>query len=287
MINWYKQIDTIKSESFLPQIIIVAGETVDSKSNYYWDNSIRKDTPHIVFQYTLQGKGILEINGKQSEVAPEQGFVLKIPSANTKYFYPSDCDEKWMFVYCCFSGGTCEYLYEQTTAKYGNLFNLPTATPIIRDLFSFRHRAAKAINAAEGADFVFKLLTTLSTSKYSLQSNPYNLIINKAKRYIQENTDKPINVSDIANSIDISREYLTRLFVEYLSTTPHKYIERGKLLEALGLLLNTELSNKQIAYKCGFSSAAQFGRTFKRVIGTTPQKYRKQKSIYKTTLLSF
>ena len=85
---------------------------------------------------------------------------------------------------------------------------------------------------------------------------------------------KQINVSEVAMALDVSREHLTRLFGQYLNISPRRYIEKERVYTSINLLRNTELSSKQIAYMCGFSSASQFGRVFMRIIKDTPGNYR-------------
>ncbi|MMZ71658.1 DNA-binding transcriptional regulator AraC [compost metagenome] len=47
--------------------------------------------------------------------------------------------------------------------------------------------------------------------------------------------------------------------------------------EAERLLLNSDLSQQDIALKVGYANAISFGRVFKRIVGITPGDYRRLK----------
>ncbi len=42
---------------------------------YNWNNDSRGDDPNVIFQYTLEGAGVFEINGVAHPVEPEHGFL--------------------------------------------------------------------------------------------------------------------------------------------------------------------------------------------------------------------
>ena len=47
-------------------------------------------------------------------------------------------------------------------------------------------------------------------------------------------------------------------------------------LYAQQLLQTTRMTVQEIAFQCGFNSAANFCYTFRRLVGTSPHAYRKQ-----------
>ncbi len=279
MNQWYSKIDTIKSESFLPSLLAGGCQCVDNV-DYFWDNSRRSDCPHVVFQYTLQGRGVLEVDNEQYDVDAGKGFLLAIPYMNAKYYYPPDSDENWRFIYCCFSGGGAWHLCRQITSKYGYVFNSAPDSDLVRQMFSLKQFAGRAISAAVGADFVFRLLTSLVESKNACQLNQAgNMLIDRCVQYIRDNLSEPINVSEAAARLNVSREHLTRLFSTYLNITPRRYIERQRIYAAMGLMRDSDMSIKEIAFQCGFASSGQFGRVFRRLMNDTPDEYRKRKKI--------
>ncbi|MFI4913339.1 MAG: helix-turn-helix domain-containing protein [Sedimentisphaeraceae bacterium JB056] len=263
----------------MPRLLLVASEIIDSP-DYYYDNSNRGDVHHIVLKYTLSGFGVLEVNGKVNIVGPGQLFLMDIPSNETKYYYPSDADENWRFIYCCFNGDVAFRLYEEITSKYGHIFSIDSQDPTLRELFAFEKNNGKMVSAAFGAELIFRLLMTIIECCNSERLDSSNdILINKSTRFIAANLHHQINVSEVSHAVDVSREHLTRVFNEYLNITPRKYIEKQRIYQALKLLRNTDLSVKKVAFDCGFASASQFGRVFKRLMNDTPESYRRKKSV--------
>ena len=59
-----------------------------------------------------------------------------------------------------------------------------------------------------------------------------------------------------------------------IGTSPHSYLTEVRLLHAKQLLLETSDSIEQIAAACAFCSSSNFIRTFRRINGLTPAKFR-------------
>lgn len=82
------------------------------------------------------------------------------------------------------------------------------------------------------------------------------------------------------------KQYAEMLFVtpNYLNATCQKFkgqsagemIRSRILLEIKRLLINTNLSASEIAYKLNFKDNSYFSRFFKRHIGTSPDEYRRK-----------
>ncbi len=85
----------------------------------------------------------------------------------------------------------------------------------------------------------------------------------------------PLSLSDLARAGCVSPFYLSHLFKNQLGISPiafllHVRVERAKEL----LVAHPELSISQIAFATGFGDLRHFERTFKRVVGSTPRKFR-------------
>ena len=92
----------------------------------------------------------------------------------------------------------------------------------------------------------------------------------------QHLADQLFDVEVLANSLKISRRQLYRKLQALLGETPHDYITTRRLTAAAQWLLTGELTVAEVAYKTGFSDAANFTRSFTRQYGQSPTKYRKE-----------
>lgn len=93
--------------------------------------------------------------------------------------------------------------------------------------------------------------------------------------YIENNySDGNLGVKSIADEFDLSFNYISKYFKEHTGEGLAKYIIYKRLEKAKELIVNTNDSIAKIADKTGFYSANVFIRTFKKVEGVTPGKYR-------------
>ena len=98
----------------------------------------------------------------------------------------------------------------------------------------------------------------------------------KAAQYIQENYMQDLSVPDIADALNVSRSYLSRLFKEAHGITIVEYILNVRLSHAVRLLFETDLSATEIASKTGFNNSNYFFKKFKEKYGVTPMQYRNE-----------
>ena len=102
-----------------------------------------------------------------------------------------------------------------------------------------------------------------------------------AVTFIQENLAQELSVQRITRSCHISKSMLYSRFRERFGCTVSEYIHTKRVERACELLRMTDQSMEAISQATGFSSASYFGRIFRKHMGTTPMKYRKDTSIQK------
>ena len=106
---------------------------------------------------------------------------------------------------------------------------------------------------------------------------PTHLLV-KVQEYIEAHDTTKIAIADLAKLTGYSSVHFTRMFKNSTGQTPREYLINHRTNKARQLLMNTELSIVDVAYQCGFSSHAHFSTQFRRLVGTTPQAYRKHSS---------
>lgn len=97
-----------------------------------------------------------------------------------------------------------------------------------------------------------------------------------AVRFVRRHSNEAIQVSDVADSIAVSRRVLERRFREVLKRSVHDEIRRVRVERAARLLLETNLSISQIASDLGYPSDKHIARYFRKEKGITPQQYRRK-----------
>lgn len=98
----------------------------------------------------------------------------------------------------------------------------------------------------------------------------------KIKEYIDNNFTSPnFSLSLLADSLYISKSYLTKIFKKNIGYPPMDYINQKRTSLAITYLLNTNDTLTEIAYKLGYSNSIQFIKLFKKRLGNTPSEFRK------------
>ncbi|WP_010244133.1 response regulator [Acetivibrio cellulolyticus] len=99
-------------------------------------------------------------------------------------------------------------------------------------------------------------------------------LITRAKEYIEANYAKSITLEDISNEINVSPQYLSKLFKEETGENFIDYLTGIRIRIAKDLLENKNSSIKEICYNTGYSDPNYFSRIFKKIVGVTPTEYK-------------
>jgi len=101
-------------------------------------------------------------------------------------------------------------------------------------------------------------------------------IVQQAQEYIEAHYQEVFGVDELAAACHVSTPYLHRLFVNHLNITPHTALVRRRLIAAKMMLINDSAAISDVAWKCGFQSASYFSDCFRRHVGMSPRKFRKE-----------
>lgn len=104
--------------------------------------------------------------------------------------------------------------------------------------------------------------------------------VEKIISFIENNFNKELSRIDLINFLKISDSKLTRIFRKKFDTNFSNYLNNYRVFKSANLLLYTNLSITDIAYDCGFKDISYFIRIFKKIIGVTPSKYRRNKLLF-------
>ena len=104
--------------------------------------------------------------------------------------------------------------------------------------------------------------------------NPNVCLFRDFKHLVESNYDKWHKVKDYASEINISPKQLSLTVKSVTGKVAKEFIQDRLVIEAKRLLLHTDLSVKQIAYRIGFEEPLHFSGFFKKKVGTSPSSFR-------------
>lgn len=97
-----------------------------------------------------------------------------------------------------------------------------------------------------------------------------------AIEYINDNLDKDLRLSAIANAVGMSQYHFARLFKQSIGLPVYQYVIERRIERAQQLLKQGNLAIADVALAVGFANQSQFTRHFKRIVGVTPKEFRRQ-----------
>lgn len=118
------------------------------------------------------------------------------------------------------------------------------------------------------AEAIFRL-------KEEKNSDEMNLVIQKVERLVEENLEKELNIALLAERLYFNACYLSRIFKTVKGVTLSDYITERKMSRAKQLLTESDCKVQKIGERLGYSSPANFIRSFKKYYGVTPNEYRR------------
>lgn len=110
-----------------------------------------------------------------------------------------------------------------------------------------------------------------------IKNNP-NILVYQLKEYLKENLNQDLSIEAICKQFYISQSKLYKLAKTNLGMGLSDYIRIQRLKKAQKLLLDTDMPITQIAEMVGIYDTNYFIRAFKKQTGTTPLRYRNQKT---------
>ena len=93
--------------------------------------------------------------------------------------------------------------------------------------------------------------------------------------WLEQNAHRTLTLPQLARKASCSVRTLNRRFREQTGTTPLQWLLRARVCRAQSLLETTRHSVESVATRAGFGSATAFREHFQRVVGTSPQAYRR------------
>ena len=100
----------------------------------------------------------------------------------------------------------------------------------------------------------------------------------RVRLYLQENYDQPVDFSSLADSLAVSAPYLSKLFHEQEGKSPSRYLTDLRMRKAQKLLMDTQLTVREIAVRVGYPDPFHFSRNFKNAMGISPAQFREERA---------
>ncbi len=215
-----------------------------------------KSRAYSALSIRTQGEGTFEIQGKRFISKP--GDIIFIPRG-TPYKVEYTGGES---IAVHFS--ECNY-----TAVENISLEKPGGVSALFESLLKMYEEGCSINRAKA--YIYEILDEVDNRK-SFNNGEFLRFV----EYVKDNfCDSELNVERICSVFFISKSTLQRRFNKYYDMSPKQYILVLRIQKAMKLLIEGELSVKEIAFSCGFRDEKYFSRVIKERYGRCPSEFVK------------
>lgn len=100
----------------------------------------------------------------------------------------------------------------------------------------------------------------------------------RATELLREHLDGRVRLADVARACDLSVSHFARSFKASFGVTCHRWLIDRRVERAKELLELPNVPLVDVASQCGFGDQAAFTRTFHRLSGVTPGRWRRERA---------
>lgn len=100
--------------------------------------------------------------------------------------------------------------------------------------------------------------------------------IDQAKRLLTAQVAADADIPGVAAHLNMSYTNFRRIFRQTTGISPYQYVLRQRITRAKDLMLNTDLSVKEVSDRLNFNSPFHFSKTFKAKTGRAPSHFKQE-----------
>jgi AraC family transcriptional regulator len=123
------------------------------------------------------------------------------------------------------------------------------------------------------------LVNDYAVQHHSLQTHRGGLgsaRLRRIKEFIDAKIEDDLTLCEMAQAVELSTAYFSRMFRKSTGETPHQFLLRRRLERAKKMLRSADERVLDVAVACGFKSQQHFAQVFRHVCRVTPTEYRRE-----------
>lgn len=231
--------------------------------------------PNHQIVYCIRGGGVLKLDGQEYPVAAGDAFYL--PPHIPHEYYPSE--DIWETHWITFEGREVKPVLDYIKLDRAKVFHIHDINAVdaifkkILYLMKTNYYYSGHQCSAHLYQFFIELNRVVNLqngTKDGAKLNQLQPVID----YIDKNYRRDLTLVELSDLIDLSPQYLCRLFKECLNMRPFEYLARKRIQQAKLLLLEDQKNINEIAAMVGYNDCSYFCAVFKRHEMLSPAEFR-------------
>jgi AraC-like DNA-binding protein len=233
--------------------------------------------PCYHWQQTVEGEGVISFGGRTCSLPAHSG-VLLFPGVSHNYYAVTN---NWVTLYLTFEGSLATEILHKLGMERSSSFQWPSEVALSSALWELIEvmEEDRNLSGLDGSAHIFKLLTGLK--KHALMDDRASLSIHMERLGIVMDwlelyyADPNIGLDHMAHIAQVSTRYLNRMFNSAFGVSAYRYLISFRISKSKMLLLGQPNHTiGQIAALAGYRDTSHFIATFRKLEGTTPEKFR-------------
>ena len=170
-------------------------------------------------------------------------------------------------------------LVESMLSTVAFLENLGISKENISDILGDYSDPVRFVESTDSArEYIKGLLRLAIDYRNQMSDKRYTEIIEKAKKYIQENyQNEDMSLLSVASNVNVSSNHFSAVFRKETGETFIDYLTTVRMEKAKDLLVCTPMKTSEVGFEVGYRDPHYFSYIFKKTQGMTPKEYRRAK----------
>ena len=226
------------------------------------------------FEYILEGKGFIEMEGRRYEVKAGDCVITRI-GLNDRIMksYGSSKEDPYVKMWFIPRGRFVDSLFEafkvtdRVIVKRINLYS------VFERFFS--QLQIKGYSFSLATHTILDIMNAMFSGESVLEQDG-NSLVWQIKHYIESKLQEAPSLAETAAAFGMNESAFRKFFTKNFGTTYAKYIASEKLEMARNMLESTDLTVTETARRLGFCDQSYFSACFRKRYGCYPSEYRKK-----------
>ncbi len=222
-----------------------------------------------------EGSGKVVISQKRTNV--RAGDMIFIPALVPHQLVPSE--GKWQLIGVDLDGNSIDNILETLRLTKPRCEKLSDHETLVRKMLAIIHAVKEEGDAvisdcsALAYDLLMQLNKQINVTAENADGQKF-IQIAPVIAFIEENYQSELSLDNLSALVNISPQYLCRLFKDCYHMRPFEYLAKKRLQRAKVMLTGEKYSVNEIAQLVGYNDCSYFCSVFKKREGISPAEFR-------------
>lgn len=245
-----------------------------------YSKKITRTLPHHELILVTGRKGCIVVDGKSYRI---NGGMLFYIYPNVLHSIEIDMEKAESFLSVHFSCARVNFNENGWDIKSHEAMLWPHPVQELEDYYQIYDGFKRLVDTwnakLPGYEFISKtqlqqlFITIHQNIRKENRNYGASLKVEKVIQFMHQNINSRVNLVELAEMVELSPTYLSRVFRETTGYSVIEYFNKIKIDKAKEFIIEGDKKVKEIAGALGFTDEFYFSRTFKRVEGVSPSEF--------------